>query len=322
MFSRTILLAGLRILNFGKEPMPRVLAFLCALLFLPAVVAGQQKTKADSAPVPTLGARPPSEETVNSFMQQMFGHDPSVSWKVVEIRPASVEGLTEIIVTVSNPQGKQNNRLYVMPDGKHALVGDVIPFGAHPFTEDREKLEKGINGFAEGPANAPVTIFEFSDLQCPFCKQAQPKIDRLMAEEKDARLIFQSFPLASHNWATKGAYYADCVGRLSNEAFWKFIHSAFDAQQEITPENADEKLTAVAEQAGVKGKQVAQCAGEAETAGRVQHSIALGMSVEVNGTPTLFINGRKISNIGSTDSDGVPYSVLKGLVEFAAKQGK
>jgi hypothetical protein len=42
----------------------------------------------------------------------------------------------------------------------------------------------------------------------------------------------------------------------------------------------------------------------------------------VNGTPTLFINGRKISNIGSTDSDGVPYSVLKGLVEFAAKQGK
>src|ERR1700747_2470488 len=106
MFSRTILLACLRILHFGKEPMPRALAFLCALLFLPAVVAGQQKTKADSAPVPTLGARPPSEETVNSFMQQMFGHDPSVSWKVVEIRPASVEGLTEIIVTVSNPQGK------------------------------------------------------------------------------------------------------------------------------------------------------------------------------------------------------------------------
>ena len=257
-------------------------------------------------------------------MQQMFGHDPSVSWKVVEIRPASVEGLTEIIVTVSNPQGKQNNRLYVMPDGKHALVGDVIPFGAHPFTEDREKLEKGINGFAEGPANAPVTIFEFSDLQCPFCKQAQPKIDRLMAEEKDARLIFQSFPLASHNWATKGAYYADCVGRLSNEAFWKFIHSAFDAQQEITPENADEKLTAVAEQAGVKGKQVAQCAGEAETAGRVQHSIALGMSVEVNGTPTLFINGRKISFISLDDAYSPPRTVeqtrrLVGL--FGADDG-
>jgi protein-disulfide isomerase len=302
--------------------MHRILVSGCAILFLATSLAAQQKTKGDAAPVPTLTTRPPSEETVNAFMQQMFGYDPSVTWKVLEIRPASVEGFSEIIVTVSNPQGKQNNRLYVTADGKHALVGDIIPFGAQPFAEDREKLEKGMNGFAEGPANASVTIFEFSDLQCPFCKQAQPKIDKLMAEEKDVRLVFQSFPLASHNWAAKGAYYADCVGRRSNEAFWKFMHRAFDAQTEITAENANEKLTALADQAGVKGKEVAQCATQAETAGRVQHSIALGSSVEVNGTPTLFINGRKISNIGSNDNDGVPYSALKGIVEFAAKQAK
>jgi protein-disulfide isomerase len=294
----------------------------CAIFFLATLLAAQQKTKGDAAPLPTLSGRPPTEETVNAFMQQMFGYDPSVSWKIVEIKPASVEGLAEIIVTVSNAQGKQNNRLYVTADGKHALVGDIIPFGAYPFTEDREKLEKGSNGFSQGPANAPVTIFEFSDLQCPFCKQAQPKIDKLMAEAKDARLVFQSFPLASHNWAAKGAYYADCVGRKSNEAFWKFIHIALAAQSDITPENADEKLTALADQAGVKGKEVAECAAQADTASRVQHSIALGSSVEVNGTPTLFINGRKISNIGSNDNDGIPSSVLKGLVEFAAKQGK
>jgi protein-disulfide isomerase len=49
----------------------------------------------------------------------------------------------------------------------------------------------------------------------------------------------------------------------------------------------------------------------------VQGSVALGASLEVNGTPTLFINGRKISNVG-----GLPYEVLKGLTEFAAKEGK
>jgi len=49
----------------------------------------------------------------------------------------------------------------------------------------------------------------------------------------------------------------------------------------------------------------------------VQHSIALGASVDVSSTPTLFINGRKISNVS-----GVPYDLLKSLVEFAAKQGK
>src|SRR2546430_1575803 len=70
-------------------------------------------------------------------------------------------------------------------------------------------------------------------------------------------------------------------------------------------------------QAGVKGSEVAKCSATAETAGRVQHSIALGASVDVSSTPTLFINGRKISNVS-----GVPYDLLKSLVEFASKQGK
>src|SRR5205809_5239418 len=248
-------------------------------------------------------------------MQQMFGHDSSVSWKVLEIKPAEAEGLAEVTVTVSNAQGKQNQKLYVPADGHHAVVGDIIPFGAHPFDAARETLQKGITGPALGPPDAPVTMVEFSDLQCPYCKQAQPTIDKLLAEEKNARLVFQQFPLPAHNWAQKGAYYADCVGRKSNDAFWKFMHSAFDSQADITPENADEKLTALADQAGVKGKEIAECAATADSAGRVQHSIALGSSVDVSGTPTLFINGRKIGNVTN-----LPYDVLKGLVEYAAKQ--
>jgi protein-disulfide isomerase len=202
----------------------------------------------------------------------------------------------------------------VTPDGKHALVGEVIPFGVKPFAADREKLEKGVNGPARGPANAAVTMVEFSDLQCPHCKDAQPTIDKLMSEEKNARLVFQNFPLPSHDWAAKAANYADCIGRESSDAAWKFISSIYDAQKDITAANADEKLTALADQAGVKGAQTAACAAKPETTGRVQRSIALGASLEVNGTPTLFINGRKISNVG-----GLPYDVLKSLTEYAAK---
>ncbi len=158
---------------------------------------------------------------------------------------------------------------------------------------------------------------EFSDLQCPHCKQAQPTIDKLVAEEKNARLVFQNFPLPSHDWAAKAAAYADCIGGTSNDAFWKFAQSVYDAQTDITLANADEKLTALADTAGMKGTDIAACATKPETADRVQHSIALGTSVDVTGTPTLFINGRKIGNVS-----GIAYDVLKGLVEFAAKQGK
>jgi protein-disulfide isomerase len=299
-------------------------SFNCLLivLLLASLLPAQQKTppaKAKKAlpPEPTFSVRLPTEETVNAFMQQMFGHDPSVSWKVLEIKPAEAEGLAEVTVTLSNPQGKQNQKLYVTADGQHAVVGDIIPFGPHPFDADREKLQKGITGPTLGPPDAPVTIVEFSDLQCPYCKQAQPTIDKLLSEEKSARLVFQNFPLPSHNWAAKGADYADCVAEKSPEAFWKFMHSVYDVQADITPENADEKLTAMADQAGVKGSGVAKCSASAEAAGRVQHSIALGASVDVTSTPTLFINGRKINNV-----NGVPFELLKSLVEFAAKPRK
>jgi protein-disulfide isomerase len=302
--------------------MHRLLSCSLGVLLLASALIAQQrtppdKTKKAAPPEPTFSVRLPTEETVNAFMQQMFGHDPSVTWKVLEIKPAEAEGLAEITVALSLPQGKQNQKLYVTPDGHHAVVGDIIPFGPHPFDDAREKLQKGITGPALGPADAPVTIVEFSDLQCPYCKQAQPTIDKLLGEEKNARLVFQNFPLPSHNWAAKGADYADCVAKTSTEAFWKFIHSVYDAQADITPENADEKLTAWAGQAGVKGSEVAKCSASAEASGRVQHSIALGASVDVTSTPTLFINGRKINNV-----NGVPLELLKSLVDFAAKQGK
>jgi len=293
--------------------MNRYLIVLAVSLALVTPAGAQQKS--NEPPVPEFSMRLPSEETINGFMHETFGYDPSMTWKILEVKPAPADNLAQVEVLVSNGQGQQLQRFYVTSDGKHAVVGDIIPFGEHPFAPVQEMLLKGMTGFALGPADAPVTIFEFSDLQCPYCKQAQPTIDKLVGEEKNVRLVFQNFPLPAHNWSAKAADYADCVGQTSNEAFWKFIHGAFESQTEITPENADVKLTALADQAGVKGSDIAACAAKPETAGRVQRSISLGTSVEVTGTPTLFINGRKISNVGS-----VPYDVLKSLVEFAAKK--
>jgi protein-disulfide isomerase len=289
---------------------------LFAILLLACVATAQQKPTPPPA-AKTASAKLPSEETVNAFMQQMFGYDSSVTWSVVDIKPASAEGLAEVLVAITSPQGKQTNKLYVTADGKHAVIGDIIPFGTHPFVATNEELKKGVTGPSLGPADAPVLLVEFSDLQCPFCKQGQPTIDKLISEEKNARLVFQSFPLPVHDWAAKAAYYADCVARSSNETFWKFETATFDAQKEITAANADEKLTAIADAAGVKGVDVAACAAKPETAGRIQRSVALGTSVEVNSTPTLFINGRKVANVTS-----IPYDVLKNLVDFAAKEGK
>ncbi|HKM48420.1 MAG TPA: DsbA family protein [Terriglobales bacterium] len=275
--------------------------------------ASKSADKAPSALAVTL----PSDATVDSFLEQTFGYQAGLSWKISSIKPAPVPGLAQVDVVLASPQGQQISRFYVTADGEHAIVGDIIPFGAKPFEPVRKTLEKGITGPSRGPKTAPVTIVEFGDLQCPACKAAQPGIEALVAAEPNARFVFQNFPLEMHNWAAKGAAYADCVGQASSEAFWKFVAKTYETQSDITAENADEKLTALADASGVKGAEIAGCATTPVTKAHVDASIALGKAVNVTGTPTLFINGRVIGNVSQ-----VPAEALKGLVDFAAKQGK
>ena len=259
----------------------------------------------------------PSEATVDSFLHQQFGYETDLTWKISSIKPSAIPGLAEVNVVLASPQGQQATRFFVAPDGQHALVGEIIPFGARPFDPAKQALGKGVTGPERGPKDAPVTIVEFGDLQCPACKAAQPTIEAMVAAEPNSRFVFQNFPLEMHNWAAKGAAYADCVGRASNDAFWKFVSKTYETQSDITAENADEKLTAIADGAGVKGADIAACAVKPETKARVDASIALGKSVDVTGTPTLFINGRRISSFDPRMAD-----VYKSLVEFAAKEGK
>jgi protein-disulfide isomerase len=294
-----------------------VLIFI--LLFAGAMATAQSpaptKPADGSTGAPALNL--PSEATVDSFMQQTFGYEAQVSWKIASIKPAPVPGLVQVDVVLATPQGQQASRFYVTADGEHAVVGDIIPFGAKPFDPVKKTLEKGVSGPTRGPKDAPVTIVEFGDLQCPACKAAQPAIEALVAAEPKARFVFQNFPLEMHNWAAKGAAYADCVGHASNEAFWKFVAKTYETQADITAENADEKLTTLADGAGVKGADIAACASTPVTKAHVDASLALGKAVNVTGTPTLFINGRTIGNVSQ-----VPADSLKGLVEFAAKDGK
>ena len=294
---------------------------ILALLLLTALAAAQA-----TATRPSLRAREksdasasssnlPSESTVDAFLQQTFGWQKDLTWKISSIKPSLAPGLAEVTVVLATTQGQQLSKFYVSADGEHAVVGDIIPFGARPFDPAKNALQKGINGPARGPKDSAVTIVEFGDLQCPACKAAQPSIEALIAAQPNAHFVFQNFPLEIHNWAAKGAAYLDCVGRASDAAAWKFIAKTYEAQSDITAENADEKLTAIADASGVKGADIAACAVKSETKARIDASLALGKAVDVNSTPTLFINGRKIGNISQ-----IPADTLKGLVDFAAKE--
>jgi protein-disulfide isomerase len=285
------------------------------LVFAQTKPSTQTKPAAKTASAPAAESKPalPTEDTVNAFLFQMLGYDSTKTWKVTDIRPSEAPGLAEVSVIITDAKGPNPSRFLVTSDGKHAVMGEMMPFGAKPFDEARATLEKGVNGPSKGPAKAAVTIVEFSDMQCPHCAKAAPNVDQLLALEPDAHFVFQNFPLPSHNWAEKAAGYLDCVGRASNDAVWKFIQKTFDDQANITEANVDEKLKAIVTASGANAEEIAACAAKPDTKARVEASVALGKSVGVTGTPTLFINGQNLPG-------GAPADLLKKIVDFKASQ--
>jgi protein-disulfide isomerase len=294
------------------------------------VLPGQrQAVGGEMTPFPGEGgvARP-SDAAINSFVRQATGGaNPSITWTIAEVKPRAVSDLTQVTVVLKTPQGSGAVPFLVTHDQKHALRGELVPFGRDPFAADRAKLDKGVNGPARGPANASITIVEFADLQCPACKVANPEIQRLVNDVPNARFVFQQFPLTLiHKWAFKAAEYGDCVYRENPAAFWKFLDVVYGAQEQITLEtgNSDDagkkasaKLKDLASQAGVNGQKVAVCAEEGATAERVNRSMELGKEMQIGGTPTLYVGGRKISNLSQ-----MPHDTLKRMVEYMAGQSK
>ena len=251
----------------------------------------------------------PTMEEVEASMKRSFGYDPGVTWQIYEIKESSIPGLAEILVSMNK---QQPVHLFLAPGAQTAIAGQMIPFGPDPFAPARANL-KGAFGPSRGGQNPPIEIIEFSDLECPHCKVAQPVLAKLFADFPQLRFIFQQFPLPAsmHPWALKAAQYADCAGQMDKDAFWKYVDSIFENQGGIALATADDKLKELATGVGLDAQKISTCAASPETDARIKKSQALGATLEVNETPTVFINGRRVPGIAN-----IPYENLKQLVQF------
>ena len=271
------------------------------------------KPGAQSKSSTTSGGTLPTEATVNAFLKKMFGWNQDLSWKIAEIKPSEAPGISQATVVFSTPKGQSSTRIYVTQDQKYAFTGELVPFGSDPFAQTSEDL-KAANGPVEGPKDAAITIVEFGDLECPACKAAQPNITKLMQEEPKAKLIFQNYPLETiHKWAMTGAKYLDCLARDNNDVAFKFIATVYDHQAEVNEQNVEQMLKGYVKDSGGNPDQVAACAAKPETEKRVRESMALGEKLDVNSTPTFFINGRRIVGFSS---NSVPYDAVKAMVDY------
>jgi protein-disulfide isomerase len=148
-----------------------------------------------------------------------------------------------------------------------------------------------------GDPDAPVTVIEYGDFECPYCAAAAPVLRRLV-EESDGRvrLVFRHFPVAdSHPHALTAALAAEAAG--AQGAFWPMHDLLFARQDRL----GDVALRAYADSLGLDGSRVVGEAAQ-EFAGKVMADFQLGLEDEVAGTPTVIV-------------DGTPFT---GRVELAA----
>ena len=140
-----------------------------------------------------------------------------------------------------------------------------------------------------GPEGAPVTILEWSDFQCPFCREVQPVLGRLLAEfPQQVRLVFKDFPLRSHELAVPAALAARCASTQGR--FWEYHDLLFAAQ----PAFAHDELVRYAQRLGLDVARFTECLDAARFQEDVTADQREGRAAGVRATPTFFVNGQKI----------------------------
>lgn len=147
-----------------------------------------------------------------------------------------------------------------------------------------------------GPADAPITIVEYSDFQCPFCSRVTPTLDALQKKYAGKiRIVFKDFPLPNHLEAPKAAEAAHCAGEQGK--YWEMHDRLFANQQALKV--ADLKTSAGA--IGLDAAKFSACLDSGKFAESVQADLAEGQKLGVQSTPTLYVNGRLVSGAQPLD---------------------
>lgn len=148
----------------------------------------------------------------------------------------------------------------------------------------------------KGGANAKVTIVEYSDFQCPFCKRGYDTIEKqvLTTYGDKVKFYYKHYPLPFHPWAEPAAMAAECAQEQKADAYWKYYTQAYEHQADINPQNVKEKSVEYLKDTGIDMTKWGECFDTKKTLSKVKAEMAEGAGLGVTGTPAFFINGRML----------------------------
>jgi protein-disulfide isomerase len=183
-------------------------------------------------------------------------------------------------------------------------------------TPDTDFEEETVS--AKGSPDAPVTIVEFSDFQCPFCEkfftETLPQIQEEYIDTGKVKLVFKDFPLSFHGQAMPAAMTAECAGEQGK--YWEMHDKLFGEQSRwVDKPEVNDVMKQFADELGLDTDQFNQCFDSNKYADEINADMQEGIAAGVQGTPAFFINGQFISG-------AQPFEVFKQIIDqmLAEKQ--
>ena len=295
-----------------------VFALLCFVLYPMAQVHAQTPEAAQPAP-PTPSAKSPAspaakpgslEDKIEKYLRNMYAWGSQYEVKLGPAKPSPIPDLLEIPVTVGLQGQSDTAVVYVTKDAKFIFRGELTDMTVDPLAETRSKLHPG-NSPSMGPIDAKITLIEFADFECPSCRQLDRILRDLLSQHREIRLVYKDFPLTTiHPWAMTASIAGQCTIKQSPASFWKIHDIIFDAQDLITPSNVWDKMSDFANQIGLNAETFRACMANPDTAQEVEKPTTEGHELNITGTPTIFVNGRRIV--------GPDESILKQFIDFGS----
>jgi protein-disulfide isomerase len=234
------------------------------------------------------------QKSVEAYLRHLYAFGPAVQLSVSAPKESEIPGLLETIVDLKDGDNSQTAKFYLSKDGKYLVRGEVSDLSKDPLAETRALIQTK-DSPSLGDANAPVTLVEFSDFQCPVCRSLHDVLRGMLPKFPQVRVIFKDFPIeVLHPWARTAALAGHCAYEQDPKAFWKVYDTIYDQQELISAANAWMKMADFAGQAGLNPDAFRGCMASPEAGAAIDASRANGQKLEVTSTPTVFVNGRRL----------------------------
>ncbi|MCG3204702.1 MAG: hypothetical protein KCHDKBKB_01417 [Elusimicrobia bacterium] len=205
--------------------------------------------------------------------------------------------------------------IYITQDETKYFWGYAVDATIDP--DKSRQMQINLKGtHSKGSEKAPVTIVEYSDMQCGYCKVAHNLIKTNLEKNysKDqVRLVFKHFPLNGHEWSEPAAIASECAAQQKEPLFWDMLDYFFTNQEKITKDNYKEKIAEGSKQLNLDQKKFNACLESPVVLGKIRADKKEGTSVGVTSTPALFINGRQ--RRGLKDFDDIKVVIEEKLQE-------